>query len=53
MTFKAMYMHRRATAPNYYRTIFADTLAEAQRIAERWAKKGFICVSVTSQEGSL
>jgi hypothetical protein len=49
MTFKARYMHRRQLEPEYYRTVYADTLNEAIRLANRYARKGFIMAGVTQQ----
>ena len=48
MTFKARYIHRRQQAPEYWRTIQADNLNDAARIAERYAKKGYIMVGVSN-----
>lgn len=49
MAFKSRYLHRRNEKPEYYRTIHADTLNEAIKQAERYTKKGYICVGITSQ----
>ena len=48
MKYLARYMHRRHEAPEYYRTIFADSVNEAIKQAERYTRKGFICAGVTT-----
>ncbi len=51
MRYLAKYQHRRHEAPEYYRTVSgADSLNEAIKQAERWTRKGFIMVGVTSHE---
>lgn len=50
MKYLAKYQHRRHEAPEYYRTIHSEGLNEAIKQAERWTKKGFIMVGVTSHE---
>lgn len=47
MTYKARYIHRRQLAPEYWRTITgAESVNHAMQLAERWTRKGFICVGV-------
>lgn len=49
MKFIAKYQHRRHAEPEYFRTITnADSLNEALRIAEKFTRKGYICVGVTT-----
>lgn len=48
MQFKARYIHRRQLSPEYWRTIAADNLTEAQKLAERMTNKGYIMVGMTS-----
>jgi len=48
MRFIARYMHRRHEAPEYYKTIFADTLNEAIKAAQRFTRKGYLCAGVTT-----
>ena len=45
MTFKAHYMS--ASKPDYWRTIYADTLNSASRQAERFAKKTYTVRKIT------
>lgn len=47
MRFLARYMHRRHERSEYWRTIYADTLNEAIKQAERYTRKGFIMAGVT------
>lgn len=37
----------------YWRTVFADDASEAMKVANRYAKKGFMCVEVIKVEGVL
>lgn len=46
MIYQAKYMHRRHEQPEYWRTICADSLNEAIKIADRYARNGFICVGL-------
>lgn len=46
MRFKARYLHRRGEFAEYYRTVWADSVNEAIRIAERYARKGYLCAGV-------
>lgn len=46
MKFTCKYIHRYGKEAEYYRTVWADNASEAQREADKYAKKGFICVSV-------
>ena len=46
--FKARYSYLILALPDYYRTIFADSINEATRIAERYARKGSIFRNITS-----
>lgn len=48
MRYLARYIHRRKEAPDYHRTIHADTLNEAIKQAERYTRKGYICAGVTA-----
>lgn len=52
MKFKAKYMHRRdrKANPDKYRDLFADTLEDAIKLAERWTTKGYIMAGVTHTE---
>ncbi len=49
MKFNAEYRYKHDGMPTYYRTIFADSINEAMKRAERYAKKGYICARITSQ----
>jgi len=49
-TYIARYMHRRGQEPDYYRTVDGDTLNDATRAAERYTRKNFIMVGVTSND---
>lgn len=44
--FKARYINLKTKA-EYWRTVWADGINEAMTVADRYAKKGFICASVT------
>ena len=52
MTLLARYIHRRGEKPEYYRTIHADTLSEASKEADRYARKGFVMVGMVRREGA-
>lgn len=49
--YTAHYINRESGA-EYYRTIYADTINEAIKIANRWARKGFIARNILKR-GSL
>lgn len=51
MTFTAHYMHRRHEKPDYWRTVAADGLNEAQKLADIYTRKGFVCVGIKQQLG--
>lgn len=42
MKFTARYMHHRHEQPEYFRTVHADSINEAIKLAERFTRKGFI-----------
>lgn len=42
----------RETGAEYYRTIYADSINEAIKTADRWARKGFIARNIT-KKGNL
>lgn len=46
-------MHRRQEKPEYYRTIYADTINEAIKEAERYTRKDFIMVGTTQKQGAV
>jgi hypothetical protein len=48
MVFKARYIHRRQEAPEYWRTIHADTLNQAVTLAEKYTRKGYILCNLSS-----
>ena len=45
--FLAHYINR-ITGETYYRTVRGDNLIHAMKVADRFANKGFLCVSVKS-----
>lgn len=50
MTYRARYIPRRdKTLPEYWRTIREETLSDAIKQAERYTRKGYLCVGVTNQ----
>lgn len=49
MKFIARYIHRRGESPEYHRTVYADSINEAIKLAERFTRKGFICCGVKSE----
>ena len=51
MKFLAEYIHREGKEDKYYRTIWADSLNEATKISNKYARKGFICRHTTQKEG--
>lgn len=53
MMFVARYIHRRAKEPEYFRTVYADNVSEAMRQAEKYTRKGFVCVSVKEKQGEI
>ncbi len=53
MRYKARYIHRKKESPDYWFTIYGDNPNEAMRIAERYTKKGFLCVGVKSEDNYL
>ena len=51
MTFKAHYIHMTIKgAPDYWRTVYADDINEATRIAKQYARKGYRLHTVTSHD---
>lgn len=48
MKYLAKYLHRRGENPPYYRVVYADSINEAMKQAERYTRKGFLCVGVTT-----
>lgn len=46
--FTARY-YNRSTGAEYYRTVWGDTINEAMRAADRYARKGFIVASVSQK----
>ena len=48
MRFKAHFKHKSIERFEYHRTIDADSLEEAIKIADKWARKGFVCVTIKS-----
>lgn len=53
MVFVAKYVNRAKPEPPYYRTVHADTVYEATKIADRYTRKGFICVNVKEKIGGI
>lgn len=55
MRFLAKYIPVKHDAGNqpYYRTVDADSVNEAVKLAGRFAKKGFIMSNVKQQEGAV
>lgn len=58
MMFLAKYIpvHKDVTLPDnnpfdYYRTVYADSVNEAGKLAARYTRKGFLLASVTQQRG--
>lgn len=49
--YKARYFNT-DTGASYWRTVFADSVNEATRLAERYVRKGFICSTVFKREGA-
>lgn len=49
MKFIAEYRYPNFIKPTYWRVIFADNVNDATKRADRYTKKGFICVKVISQ----
>lgn len=47
MKFTARFMHRRHEKPEYFRTIYADTINEAIGLARRYERKGYIMTGCT------
>lgn len=45
MKFLAYYIHRLSPA-DYQRTVYADSLNEATRQAEKWIKKGYMLLKM-------
>ena len=46
MYFECKFVTRRGEKPIYWRTVCADGVAEASKIAERWCKKGYFVALV-------
>lgn len=46
MKFVARYVHRYGFEKEYWRTLYADGVNEAMRIAEKWTRKDFMLHSV-------
>lgn len=47
--FKAKYVHTINDGDYYWRSIPADNLREADRMARRWCKKGWFLISVVQE----
>jgi len=52
MTFIARYIHRRGQQPEYFRTVYGDTLKEAMEEADKYARNGYICAGIKQKEGA-
>lgn len=42
--------YNQATGAEYWRTVWADSINEAMRLADRMCRKGFVCVRVTQRK---
>ena len=50
MRYKARYIHRRQQEPEYFRIVYGDSVNDALRMAEKYTRKGFLCVGIISDE---
>lgn len=48
MKFLARYLSLSGDKPEYYRTIYADSVNEAIKLADRYTRKGYLCAGVKS-----
>lgn len=53
MTWIARYIHRRGTEKEYFRTVHGDNINEGMKEADRYTRKGFICVGLTQKQGAV
>jgi hypothetical protein len=53
MTWIARYVDRARQKPDYFRTIHADSLNEAIKIAELYTRKGYLFLSTKQKRGAV
>lgn len=53
MMWTARYIPRRGESAEYFRTVHGDTVNEGIKEADKYTRKGFICVGLTQKQGAV